>query len=181
MNAQAKKLPLVLAAFSLCTLFACSLDSRDEKKEKDLELQRWIYLALTTSRDVTGSCIAAETQGIACASAAGQTVTYGITISSVYGTSSSSANAATLCNDIPNSALYTSPSANFSATAKICHFGCYRSYFQNQITQNRCASQFTSIMTTYTNCLPLAWLVTCTDTTLYNCLNSCFRTGTVLP
>ena len=115
------------------------------------------------------------------ASAAGQTVTYGITISSVYGTSSSSANAATLCNDIPNSALYTSPSANFSATAKICHFGCYRSYFQNQISQNRCASQFTSIMTTYTNCLPLAWLVTCTDTTLYNCLNSCFRTGTVLP
>ena len=73
MNAQTKKLPLVLAALSLCALFACTLDSRDEKKEKDLELQRWIYLALTTSRDVTGSCIAAETQGIACASAAGQT------------------------------------------------------------------------------------------------------------
>ena len=43
MNAQTKKLPLVLAALSLCALFACSLDSRDEKKEKDLELQRWIY------------------------------------------------------------------------------------------------------------------------------------------
>ncbi len=175
-----KRTAWIAAAACICaaTLIPACTESRDKKRQSDLELQRLIALSLLNSRDVTGNCVQAETQAISCANAAGAGATYGATMASVYTvTFSASPQAASLCNELPNSPLYGS----FSASAKICHFTCYKQYFASQIAQNRCASQFTAILTAYTNCLPAAWIVTCTDSTLYGCLNQCFRTGTVIP
>jgi len=158
----------------------CNREAQDKKKDQDLALQRLIFLAATLPTDVTGKCIAEHDSGLSCATAAGASIsTYAGQMQNIYGVPVASATTSSgLCAQIPNSAFFSS----LTASAKICHFGCNKAYFDRMQSAGKCTStQINSVLTIYSSCLPLVWLTSCPDANYTGCLNNCFKTGSVIP
>lgn len=130
---------LALSALLCLTLPAC--DSREGETDLEEERTHLLILNLATNPTLTDSataCRQATAAGLQCATSAGNAALYSSTYLTpafqISGTAS-----ATLCTsggaNYPGSGVL----APATAAAKVCYFGCERSYWANVQSQGNCS------------------------------------------
>ncbi len=158
---------LIMLIFIILFIIQCE-NVNDYQKKEDLR-NLYIFLQLPTEEKLLQVCIQSENQALQCANT-NQTLYINL-LNSYYQILITTNNPVNYCPDIINSPTFIK--GNFSIDAKRCHFECNLNFW-NSITN---CSDFNSILTEYSNCLPGIWISNCKNTIFKKCLENCFLYG----
>ncbi|MCB1165868.1 MAG: hypothetical protein KDK33_06930 [Leptospiraceae bacterium] len=171
-------LQLFLCAILIGFGTQCETDSFD--KVPDTEEVATTYLLLTepTRSSTVTTCTEAETVALACATAAGKSADYLSAINGNIKPATTSTDPATLCEAEVDGEVFISPTF-YTYGARSCHFKCNQEFWTQLRDAGSCTSSgVSSALNVYSQCSPLIWRTSCTNTVYSTCLTDCFSSGT---